>query len=82
LAGDGVCIRMSVPKSEIAYGINFYLSCLRMLCSTDSYFKETKSHVSKSLQQGFFAEVSRNAAAAKGNASKGLRYFKSLEITQ
>ncbi len=53
-----------------------------MLCITDYYFKETKSYVSKSLQQGFFAEASRNAAAAKGNTSRGLRYFKSLEITQ
>jgi hypothetical protein len=73
---------MSVPKSKITYGINFYLNCLRMLCITDYYFKETKSCVSKSLQLGFFAEASRNAAAAKRNTSRGLRYFKSLEITQ
>ena len=71
---------MSVPKSKIAYGINFDLKCLRMLCSTDSYSKETKSYVSKSLQNSFFAQASRNAAAAKGNTSKDLRYFKSLEI--
>ncbi len=73
---------MSVPKSKIAYEINFDLKCLRMLCSTDSYSKETKSCVSKSLQSSFFAEASRNATAAEGNTSKGLRYFKSLEITQ
>ena len=75
-------MRMSVPKSKIAYEINFDLNGLRMLCNTDYYFKETKSYVSKSLQQGFFAEASRNAAAANGNTSRGLRYFKSLEITQ